>query len=680
MNQPGTTTAADHPRPDARREGAWGLLNGRWDFAPGAPTSRPDAWPYEIVVPFGWETQASGVGLNWLESGWYRLRWAPPIPPAGHRLVVMFGAVQHECRVFVAGQELAHHVGGQTPFEVDITDVLGGTTEEEIELCVAVVNPIDKAATPHGKQRSIPADPYDVCSFTPCSGIWQSVWWQHRPAGFIAGIAVHSRDALDGFDVVVETDGALEMGDAVTVGVSQTSPPARVDAQGRAELIIENPRTWTPDEPYLYQVVAELWRDGSVVDRLTTYSGLRKIEIRGRHLYLNDRRVFLRGVLDQGYWPDHGWTAPSLDQLTADLDAARRLGFNLVRKHLKLEDPRWLHHADTIGMLVWEEPASTSRYSETATRAFADQIRPMITRDRNHPSIIIWGLYNEEWGLDWDVCNDAAKQEILGDAYGLAKGLDPSRLVIDNSGWEHVRTDLVDWHIYAHDQRTWKDDLDWIAAGEDLGFAVDLDHHVERKHLRVAKLRSDPGPRMNSEYGTGRTSVERAWVMRWQTQELRRMAHNNGYVYTELYDIEHETAGLLGFDRSTKDDLGLGPTDSHADTVIIADVLPVTPGCDLRTTSGEASFDIWVSHHGSEVLTGNLIGNWDVVGSRYPGPEAAEMLSSVKVEPFELFGPVPVHAALPEGVGSARLHLAVLDDEGVVVAHSSVDVRLGVSD
>ncbi|MBO0813516.1 MAG: glycoside hydrolase family 2, partial [Microlunatus sp.] len=443
--------------------------------------------------------------------------------------------------------------------------------------------------------------------------------------------------------------------------------------EGRAKLIIDRPRQWSPADPYLYQVAAELHRDGKIIDRLVAVSGLRKIEIRGRHLYLNDRRVFLRGVLDQGYWPGHGWTAPSTGHLRSDLDQAHRLGFNLVRKHLKLEDPRWLHHADRIGMLIWEEPASTGRYSQPAVRAFADQIQPMITRDGNHPSIIIWGLYNEEWGLDWDVHDDPEKQRVLADAYQLATDLDPTRPVIDNSGWEHVRTDLVDWHIYAPDQSTWNTDLAWIAEDRDTGFTVDLDHRMQRKHLLAGKITPGPNPRMNSEYGTGGTSVERAWVMRWQTQELRRMADNNGYVYTELYDIEHEMAGLLAFDRTKKDDLGLDSADSHADTVIICDIMPIAPGADVRTSTGSLTFEVWISHHGSDQLAGELIYGWDAVGSSSRDRSDGELVSVVKVEPFELFGPIKLSADLPEDDRASRLHLWLVDENHDIAAHSSVD-------
>lgn len=672
-SDPVSDAGTDYPRPDSVRDGAWGLLNGPWDFAPGEFGSRPESWPYTIIVPFGWETEASGVGLNWLESGWYRRKWEAPRPPVGRRLVLMFGAVQHECRVYVSGRMVAHHRGGQTPFEVDITAEVDRQTATGIELCIAVTNPVSKAAIPHGKQRSMPVDPYDSCSFSSTSGIWQSVWWQHRPAGYLAAVELHSRDALDGFDAIVRTGGVIEPGDTIALNV-EGRPTAEADSDGRAELIMESPRLWSPEDPYLYPVVAELRRDGETVDRLTVVSGIRTIEVSGPHLYLNDNRVFVRGVLDQGFWPGHGWTAPSYKALTADLDLARRLGFTMVRKHIKLEDPRWLHYADQLGMLVWEEPASVSRYSEAATRAFSEQIEPMITRDRNHPSIIIWGLYNEEWGLDWGVRDDRVKQRVLAEAYQTAKSLDPSRPVIDNSGWEHVRTDLVDWHIYSPNQEAWVAELEWIASGSDSGFLIDL-NGLQRKHLFVDPP-AVPWAVMNSEYGTGHTSVERAWVMRWQTQELRRQADQNGYVYTELYDIEHEMAGLLHDDRSRKDDLGLESGDSHADTVIIVDVRPEQPGCDLRTATGEVGFDVWISHHGQDIVTGDLICDWGALGSRN-GSGTVEQLAPVTVKPFELSGPIMVCTAVPAQLTTGRLHLWLQNSDKADVAHTSVDVSRG---
>ena len=303
----------------------------------------------------------------------------------------------------------------------------------------------------------------------------------------------------------------------------------------------------------------------------------------GTELQLNGERLYVRGVLDQGYWPDTGITAPNDQAFVTDLGSAAEAGFNLVRKHLKLEDPRFLHHADRLGMLVWAEPASTGRFTPEAVARFEAQIAPMVRRDGNHPSIVIWGLYNEEWGLDWDVPGDQAKKDAVRQAFRALKQLDPSRPAVDNSGWTHVETDLVDWHVYDEQPAGWARKVKGLLEGGDDRFpvAIAVDKVVDK--LLMAEGGAAPAglPNLNSEYGGGYTSVDRGWNLRWQTQELRRYDELSGYVWTELYDIEHETAGIYSHDRKPKELNGIDPALDHAETTLVLDVAPVEPGCDL---------------------------------------------------------------------------------------------------
>ena len=325
-------------------------------------------------------------------------------------------------------------------------------------------------------------------------------------------------------------------------------------------LPVAEPRLWSPEDPYLYHVDAELISaDGT--DRVAAYTGLRRIEVIGEDLHLNGRRLFVRGVLDQGYWPRTGITAPDDAALRHDIELAAAAGYNLVRKHLKLEDPRFVHHADLLGMLVWAEPAATGRFSPESVAAFEEQIAPMVERDGNSPAIVIWGLYNEEWGLDWDIPGDPAKQEATARAYDLLKALDPTRPAVDNSGWTHVRTDLLDWHYYDESAASWGRTVAALLDGEQDDFPVRLgpDYVVRKKLAGVPSQPLRGLPNLNSEYGGGFTCVERAWHLRWQTQELRRHDRLAGYVYTELYDVEHESAGLLDFEPAAQGPGRRGP-------------------------------------------------------------------------------------------------------------------------
>ena len=671
----GNTRAIDdladgYPRPDARRTGEWGLLDGRWDFAADPTTTPPTDWPSAIQVPYGWGTEASGVTTSWLEIGWYRLFWTPPHVPDGHRLVLHFGAVMHECWVWAGDQLVADHRGGQTSFEVDLTQF----SYQPMELSVRVRNPLDKAAIPHGKQRSIPADSYDSCAFSPSGGIWQSVWWELRPERHLDAVELRPRESLDGWDVrvlVIGEPGSRR--ESVTLALDGVNEPGQLElsADATAELILDEPRLWSPEDPHLYRISCVLRDDDRIIDQIIVTAGIRRVEVRGRHLYLNGRRIFLRGVLDQGYWPRHGWTAPDVNALTEDLDHARELGFNFVRKHLKLEDPRWLHYADQIGMLVWEEPASIGHYSADAVAAFSEQLPAMVARDQNHPSIIVWGLYNEEWGLDWDVADDPHKQRALRDAFRLIKSLDATRLAVDCSGWSHVETDLVDWHIYAESQAGWKEQLKQVTDEEKPGLDVNLGNGIERKPLMANYQGSGELPMINSEYGTGHSSIDRAWAMRRQTDELRRDPGNNGYVYTELYDIEHETAGVLDFHRDPKDDLGLRSADVHAETVIIADLEPISPGCDLTTTDGEVSIDVVISHHGEQDINGRIAFGWATIEG---SPADVQYGPEVRVDPFVASIPVEIRSQVPAGQKTARLHVWLIDGQGHQRAHNAYDV------
>ncbi|GAB2497762.1 glycoside hydrolase family 2 [Promicromonospora xylanilytica] len=676
---PGPThPSPEYPRPDLDRSDRWTSLDGVWELdAPGGTVP--------IIVPFAWETPASGVGRTWLEHATYRRRLTVPAGWSGARPVLCFGAVHHRAVVRVDGTVVAEHVGGSTSFEVDLDGVLAPGMTGMLE--VDVDAPADKRSIPHGKQRSIPRDDYDGVSFTPTSGIWQPVWLEARGRTHAARVALRG-DSLTGFDVTVDVAGDAPAGALVTVEVTAGSAAGeRIDlvadgdgvATGRVR--IADPRLWSPADPHLYVVTVTSRAAGAGApaepDRVAVTGGLRRLDRRGEHLYLNDERLYVRGVLDQGYWPETGLTAPDVDTLLADLRHARDLGYNLVRKHIKLEDPRWLHHADRTGMLVWAEPPAPSRFSTEAAAAFEAQIPPMVERDGNHPSIVIWGLYNEEWGLDWDIPGSADRSAAAVRAYDTLRALDDSRPVVENSGWAHVRTDLVDWHYYDEDPAAWAANVAALADGAREDFPVKLaPDFVARKSLYGSADHPRAGvPVLNSEYGAGFTSLERAWHLRWQTQELRRHDRFAGYVYTELADVEHEMAGLLDVDRRPKDRGGLDPRDVNAETVLVVDLVPAHAGADIAVPAGDLALDVHVSHHGPSVVRGQVRAAWVPAGTPFGEADAPRSLSSETVEakPFELSPAVRVTVPSPGPVPSARLHLWLTDDDGVVRARTFVD-------
>ncbi|MFI5893693.1 glycoside hydrolase family 2 protein [Actinoplanes sp. NPDC051513] len=673
------TPRTEYPRPHFDRSHSWLCLNGRWEFAAdpaGRASSEELVWDQEINVPYAWQTRASGIAQQWLSTGWYRRSVVVPPAWSGQRVVLHFGAAHHETTVWVEGAQVLRHIGGYIPFEVDITDFLGAA---RAEIVVRVHALHDKREIAHGKQRSLPRTDYDGVCFTPSSGIWQSVWLESRPATHLTSLRLRSDDGLDGIEVRVAASGDHAAGASVRVGLRGAAPADVIlDSTGTASvrLAVADPIRWTPDRPHLYHVDAELSSpDG--VDRVGGYTGLRRVEVVGEDILLNGSRLYVKGVLDQGYWPSSGITAPTDEALAEDLRLARSLGYNLVRKHLKLEDPRFVHHADVTGMLLWCEPASTGTFSAASTEAFEAQIAPMVERDGNSPAIVIWGLYNEEWGLDWDVLGDAAKQGAVLSAYEKLAELDHTRPIVDNSGWTHVRTDLLDWHYYDESAISWARTLDGLVAGARVDFPVKLGpDFVVSKALAVPGQPLRGLPNLNSEYGTGFTSVERGWHLRWQTQELRRHDRFRGYVYTELYDIEHEMAGLLTFDRQPKDLGGADPQAVNAETTLVLDVEPVAPGRDLL--GRVAAFAVRVSHHGSGPFTGRITYAWGPVYSAAPVLPAS-FGPSVEAKPHQLSAAVAVRADVPEGWAGGRLHLRAVDPDGRTVARAVLDVDSSTS-
>ncbi|MEU6860114.1 sugar-binding domain-containing protein [Glycomyces sp. NPDC046736] len=657
----------EYPRPDRDRSARWLNLNGRWDFA-------AEGHEGPITVPFAWESEASGVRRIWLERGTYRRTVTAPDEWSGSRVVLSFGAVHHHAAVRIDGKLVGQHSGGYESFEFDVTDLLAPGVPAELE--VEVSAPADKRAIPHGKQRSLPRDDYDGVSFTPTSGIWQTVWLEARGRTYARSVVLRG-DSLTGIDVTVELEGDAPAGAAVVASVENGPSIALTsDRDGTAKGRIEIPdaKLWSPDHPHLYRVEV-ITGSGEAADRVTATTGLRHFETRGEELYLNGERVYMRGVLDQGYWPDTGLTAPDAASLLRELDLARGLGYNLVRKHLKFEEPLWLHEADRTGMLVWAEPACPSRFSPEAAAAFEAQLPAMVERDGNHPSIVIWGLYNEEWGLDWDIPGSTARAEAAVHAYERLRELDATRPIVENSGWSHVRTDLLDWHYYEPDLGRWKDAMARLASGEQDAFPVRLgpDFIVDKSLYGSAEVPRRGIPIVNSEYGEGFTSLERAWHLRWETQELRRHDRFAGYVYTEFTDVEHESAGLLDINRRRKDWGGCVPADVNADTVLVIDLVPLAAGADITVPREAFAFGAHVSHHGPNAVSGTVNVAWVPAGAPFGAavPAAQGVSEAVKAEPFRLSEAVEV--VVPPVDGPARLLVWFADAEGRVLARAFLD-------
>ena len=441
-----------------------------------------------VDVPHAW--QEHEACRDYTGVAWYRRTVTVETLPNDSVALLGFGAVDYETTVWVNGVECGSNRGGYLPFEVDVTDAL---EPGENVVTLRVDDPEDIDEIPHGKQ----GDPW----YTRVSGIWQDVELRTRPRIHVDGVRVTPDTDADtvtvDVDVVglnaapttdiaarvhIKRDGDPVAGtDPLAVTVDEDHPDA---GAATATVVLDNPDYWHPDDPVLYDVVVHLVDTADEGERLDTYAdyfGMRSISFEGRRLYLNGEPLFIRGALDQGYYPKTLYRPFDADLFEQEIRTAKALGFNLLRKHIKPAHPDWVEAADRLGILVWEEVANPGRYTERSKREVREQARGLVDRDYNRPSVIAWSLYNEEWGIghhhdETYVWDDPEKQETLGALYEEAKAWDPTRLVCDNSGWAHVATDINDYHQYfASPDRSaeWADMLDHVLAHPQENYAAE---------------------------------------------------------------------------------------------------------------------------------------------------------------------------------------------------------------
>ena len=554
----------EHPEPMAVRA-HWANLNGRWQFrfdpknvGVDEKWNEPGAAGFDrtINVPFGWESELSGVRAlkDAPTVGWYRRELVvPPTFPKDQRIWLRFGAVDHDAVVWVNGRHVVHHAGGYTPFEADITDAL--TPGKPNTVVVRAFDPTDPGL-PTGKQ---------VGWYTPTSGIWQTVWLEARPSAYIRQFAAETR--VNPGDIGVKYKVALaglKPGQPHTLSVRSWMAETRLeftpagdtwegDAGGPSW---KDAKLWTPEDPQLHTATLVLEGPGGK-DEVNTYFGLRTIS-RGKlpgedfeRILLNGKPIYLRGALDQSFNPKGIYTGPDDEFLKRDIELAKSLGINFLRIHIKPEEPRRLYWADRLGMLIMEDMPCTWRQDAQARAGWESTMREVVGRDRNHPSIFAWVDFNETWGLGRPDLykRDKDTQAWVKSMVAETRKLDPTRLVEDNSPCnnDHVGgcTDLNSWHFYIDNYADAKRHIEEVVAGSTPGSGY---NHVPGESMNSAPL-------INSEYGgvgAGNGDRDVSWCFRDLTTQLRKQPKIQGYVYTELSDIEWEHNGFLNYDRSPK--------------------------------------------------------------------------------------------------------------------------------
>jgi hypothetical protein len=537
----------EYPRPQLERK-EWVNLNGLWDYAvTEKDAAMPGHFEGQILVPYPIESALSGVRkpLQATDRLWYRRSFAAPDLAGGKRLLLHFGAVDWQADVSVNGKAVGRHQGGYDAFTFDITDAI---KTGDNELVVGVWDSTGKEGQAKGKQQFSAMEKPGGIMYTPCSGIWQTVWLEPVPAAHIASLKIEPDIDRGVVHISAEVAGgdnrSLLTAEVVDISGSKDGDawPVKPAAPGETSLDLElkDAKLWSPDAPYLYGLNVTFG-----TDEVKSYFGMRKISI-GKddkgiiRPKLNNKFVFQAGPLDQGFWPDGIYTAPTDDALRYDIEITKKLGFNMTRKHVKVEPDRWYYWCDKLGLLVWQDmPGSGTgkgankeqegaAINDAAARQFEGELKAMVEQHANHPSIITWVVFNEGWG-QYDTLRLAK----------WVKELDPSRLVNEASGWNHRGGgDLIDMHNYPGPGSPGPQGERAAVLGEFGGLGFPVEGHKWVDKAWGYRTMTSPG-QLTAKY------ID-LWKHVWELKDSEGLS---AAVYTQLTDVETESNGLLTYDR-----------------------------------------------------------------------------------------------------------------------------------
>ena len=542
----------EYPRPQMRRA-AWENLNGRWDYAITAKEAPlPRKFDGKIVVPFCVESALSGVGKRVGENQalWYQREFSLDAAQAGKRTLLHFGAVDWHSTIWINGKEAGQHRGGYDPFTIDITSLIKAPSAVNV-VTVRVWDPTEKGTHPRGKQHSRPHGIW----YTPVTGIWQTVWLEFVPKqNHIRGLKITTDPDTKRVQLQVDTAGdANATLSAVVDGVSKRRgrlkflPIEGTQRDDTIEFQFRNVRLWSPDEPWLYRFKVNLLADdGTVIDSVRSYFGIRKIslgkDINGmKRLLLNGEPLFQFGPLDQGWWPDGLYTPPTEEAMVYDLEVTQRLGFNMVRKHVKVESARWYQWCDENGLLVWQDLPNGGKHAPwprdgvevprdaDSAKQYEAELKSMIDTHHNHPSIVMWVPFNEAWG-QYDTVRIA----------NWVQQYDPTRLVNAASGGnDFLAGHIDDDHFYPGPGASPALPDRAVALGEYGGLGLPLTGHTwqAEKNWGYRSFKDSK-------------SLTQAYVKLIEKLKPLVQSHVAAAVYTQTTDVEVEVNGLMTYDRA----------------------------------------------------------------------------------------------------------------------------------
>ena len=690
------------------------------------PPSFEDPFVQEIVVPFPWESRLSGLSAtDYKGAAWYQRAVTVPADWAEHdddeapagpldatglpgmedtatswtaigsnvawrkKPYLCFGAVDWGAKVWVNGRFVGEHVGGYTPFAFDLSHY---------------VRP--------GRPATVTVRAYDACDadtllgkqtynwYTHSGGIWQTVWLEGRPDAHIAHIHVtpHLEPGTATFAVNIAAPQGMA-GGAYRLAVTSSDGVFPVAEQGvildaeqtacTLQVAVPNPKAWSPEAPHLYDCTVTLTPDGAPpgeADAVTTYFGLRSIT-RGRwkdnpyeYVFLNGEPVYLRGALDQAFHPEALHAYPTDEAIRADVEAAKALGLNMLRCHIKVNDPRYYYWADRLGLLVMYDLPSASVYTPTARAHWEATFRQALERDYSHPSIFAWILFNETWGLEEH--QTPTSWNWVAQMVDLAKELDSTRLVEDNSAclYDHVKTDINTWHFYLSDYDRARRHIARVTEqtyeGSPFNYVGHRYGHVDGS----VDFKQGTEPFLNSEYaGIGASGGDKdiSYSFKFLTTDLRRHGKICGYVYTELSDIEWEHNGLLNYDRSPKQ-FGY---DAFVPDMTVADINGADfvgldcPPCRTLAPGGRFSAPAFISHWDRRPLSDARL-CWrvhmtDRFGETRPVDEGRR---SVTPDQYGVTDAGAVGVRLPDEPCLATIALWLENGDGTVRARNYVNV------
>ncbi len=582
----------DYPRPHLARE-KWTNLNGEWEFAfDDHNQGVKDRWymdkdyDLKIQVPFVYQCQRSGIH----DTKQHPVVWYRKTLDSGTcegRTILHFGAVDYKADVWVNGQHVGSHEGGHVPFSFEITEAL---LDGENAIVVRAEDYPFNLDLPRGKQfwkeRS------ESIFYTPSTGIWQTVWLENLGQAFVEKVhltpdldskailmeytisdTIHRLERIGGrtfgrksqeglkLGVTISLRGKIFVKDLMDLGTTKGKRTFYLDQGITLDWNSNEQWTWSPDRPVLFDMYLELYSGDQLVDEVKTYFGMRKVSIKDGVFLLNNHPFYQKLILDQGYWEESLLTPPDDQALIKDIELAKAMGFNGARKHQKIEDPRFLYHADRLGFLVWGEMANAYTYTKEYVPRMMAEWTQMIDRDYSHPSIVAWTPLNESWGVE-NIMNCKDQQAHAASMYYLTKSLDQTRPVISNDGWEHAKTDLVTIHDYDAS----KD----ILKGRYKDVETALSVRPAGKTIMASGWDYEGQPLLVTEFG-GISFAKSDWegwgyssavndddfLARYEAvvSGLLESPAIQGFCYTQLTDVEQEINGLLTYDRKPKVDL-----------------------------------------------------------------------------------------------------------------------------